>query len=44
MKRGMDFTDAMHLGRATGCDAFVSFDKALAKAGGKVAATKVREP
>ena len=31
-ERGMDFADAMHLGRAEGCEAFVSFDKGLAKA------------
>jgi predicted nucleic-acid-binding protein len=28
---GMDFADALHLGRSQGCSAFVSFDRKLAK-------------
>jgi len=43
-ERGMDFADAMHLGRAGGCEAFVSFDKGLAKAASKLGAMHVRAP
>lgn len=28
---GMDFADAMHLAKASGCDTFLSFDRRLAK-------------
>jgi predicted nucleic-acid-binding protein len=42
-KQGMDFADAMHLARAEGCEAFVSFDKGLAK-GVKLGAMHVRTP
>lgn len=41
---GMDFADALHLGQAAECDAFVSFDKRLAKAAAKAGAPKVRAP
>jgi predicted nucleic-acid-binding protein len=41
---GMDFADAMHLGRAEGCEAFVSFDKGLAKTAAKVSRMPVRAP
>lgn len=30
--RGMDFADALHVGRADACDAFVTFDRQLIKA------------
>jgi predicted nucleic-acid-binding protein len=30
--RGMDFADALHVGRAEACDAFVTFDRKLIKA------------
>ena len=43
-EQGMDFADAMHLGRAEGCEAFVSFDKGLAKAAAKLGAIEVRAP
>jgi len=43
-EQGMDFADAMHLARAEGCEAFVSFDKGLAKAAAKVGAMEVRAP
>jgi predicted nucleic-acid-binding protein len=43
-EQGMDFADAMHLGRAEGCEAFVSFDKGLAKAAVKLGAMEVRAP
>ena len=32
MEQGMDFADALHLAKAEGCDAFLSFDRRLAKA------------
>ena len=41
---GMDFADAMHLGRAEGCEAFVSFDKGLAKTAANVSRMRVRAP
>ena len=31
LEQGMDFTDALHLARATRCDAFVTFDRKFAK-------------
>ena len=31
MKAGMDFADALHLAATEGCDAFVTFDRRLAK-------------
>jgi len=43
-ERGMDFADALHLASSAHCDAFVSFDKGLAKAAGKVGGVKVRAP
>lgn len=43
-EKGMDFADAMHLGRAKGLEAFVSFDKGLAKTAAKVGVMEVREP
>ena len=30
-ERGLDFADALHLAQAEGCEAFVTFDKGLAK-------------
>ena len=32
MRGGIDFADALHLAKAEGCSAFLSFDKKLAKA------------
>jgi len=43
-EKGMDFADALHLGRANGYEAFVSFDKGLAKAAVKSGAMHVRAP
>lgn len=43
-EKGMDFADAMHLGRAEGLEAFVSFDKGLAKAAARLGAMDVRTP
>ena len=31
-REGLDFADALHLGRAQGCSAFVTFDRKLVKA------------
>jgi predicted nucleic-acid-binding protein len=41
---GMDFADALHLGSAQGCAAFVSFDRRLAKIANRVADLGVRLP
>lgn len=41
---GMDFADALHLARASDCDAFFTFDKRLAKAAALVGDTKVIVP
>ncbi len=30
-REGLDFADALHLGRAQGCEAFVTFDRKLVK-------------
>jgi predicted nucleic-acid-binding protein len=43
-ERGMDFADALHLASSANCEAFISFDKALAKAATKVGAIDVRAP
>lgn len=32
LREGMDFADALHLAKAQGCEAFLSFDRKLAKA------------
>ncbi|MEO7026858.1 MAG: type II toxin-antitoxin system VapC family toxin, partial [Caulobacteraceae bacterium] len=34
MERGVDFADALHLGGAVGCEAFVTFDRALERRAG----------
>lgn len=44
MGRGMDFADALHLAKAEGCEAFVSFDRRLAAIAGRVGAPKVEPP
>jgi predicted nucleic-acid-binding protein len=41
---GMDFADALHLGRAEGCEAFVTFDRDLAKSARAMGLEKVRAP
>jgi predicted nucleic-acid-binding protein len=43
-EQGLDFADALHLGRASGCSAFMSFDRKLAKAAAGVADVKVTAP
>lgn len=42
--QGMDFADALHLGRADACTAFVSFDRKLAKAAAPLSEVKVVLP
>ncbi len=41
-KSGMDFADALHLAGADGCDAFVTFDRKLAKSADNPGAPPVR--
>jgi predicted nucleic-acid-binding protein len=43
-RRGMDFADALHLTKAQGCDAFISFDQRFAAAAAAVSAVKIRAP
>jgi predicted nucleic-acid-binding protein len=43
-EQGMDFGDALHLAGATGCDAFISFDRRLARAAARLGAGEVRAP
>jgi predicted nucleic acid-binding protein len=40
--QGMDFADALHLAKAQGCDAFVSFDRRFAGAAKELSAIAVR--
>jgi predicted nucleic acid-binding protein len=40
----VDFADALHLGGASHCDAFVTFDKAFAEAAAAVGGVPVRIP
>jgi predicted nucleic acid-binding protein len=42
--RGMDFADALHLAKAQGLEAFVSFDRRLASAAKKLGGVKVQAP
>jgi hypothetical protein len=44
MEGGMDFADALHLGRADACEAFVTFDQRLMKAAGVARLPNVRAP
>ena len=43
-ERGMDFADALHLGGAEDCEAFVTFDRKLVKAAQSAGIDTVREP
>jgi predicted nucleic-acid-binding protein len=43
-EQGMDFADALHLAKAANCEAFISFDRDLAKAARKANAVALREP
>src|SRR5947209_12624041 len=42
MEKSMDFADALHLARAEGCEAFVSFDHRFAKTANVLSEVKVR--
>lgn len=42
--QGMDFADALHLARAKGCDAFVSFDRRFAELANAIGDLKVQAP
>jgi len=44
MSAGMDFADALHLAKADGCAAFLSFDRRLAKVAAKLATLAVETP
>ena len=44
MERGMDFADALHLGRAEACDGFVTFDRQFIRAARSVGVDQVRAP
>jgi predicted nucleic-acid-binding protein len=43
-RHGMDFADALHLAKAQGCQAFVSFDQRLAAVANALSDLKVRAP
>ncbi len=43
-EQGMDFADALHLAGAVACDAFLTFDRRLAKAAARLGAGTVRAP
>jgi predicted nucleic-acid-binding protein len=43
-RHGMDFADALHLAKAQGCEAFVSFDQRLAATANALSDLKVRAP
>ncbi len=44
MRGGMDFADALHLAKADGCAAFLSFDRKLAKAAKDCSSIPVEAP
>jgi predicted nucleic acid-binding protein len=41
---GLDFADALHLGRAQDCDAFVTFDQPFIRAAKAAGLTNMRSP
>ena len=43
-RQGMDFADALHLAKAEGCTAFLSFDRNLAKLARAHGVMPVEEP
>jgi predicted nucleic acid-binding protein len=43
-EQGMDFADALHLAAAVHCEAFATFDRALAPAAAELGAPTVRAP
>jgi predicted nucleic acid-binding protein len=44
MQAGMNFTDALHLSAAEGCEAFMSFDQSFAKKANLLSELKIRMP
>jgi predicted nucleic acid-binding protein len=42
MAEGLDFAHALHLAGAEACEAFVTFDKDLARVGERLSSTKMR--
>jgi predicted nucleic acid-binding protein len=44
MRSGLDFADALHLAKAGGCEAFVSFDQRFAAVANALSEVKVRAP
>ncbi len=42
MEAGIDFADALHLAKARGCDAFVTFDRRFARTANRLGIIKVR--
>jgi predicted nucleic-acid-binding protein len=44
MGRGMDFADGLHLAKAEGCEAFISFDQDFAKAANALGGIEVQAP
>lgn len=43
-REGLDFADGLHLAKAEGCEAFISFDQDFAKAANALGGIKVRAP
>ena len=44
MGHGVDFVDALHLGRTDGCETFVTFGRALAKGATALSAVPIETP
>jgi predicted nucleic-acid-binding protein len=44
LEQGMDFADALHLARSQHCDAFITFDRKLARRAEKLGAIPVIHP
>ena len=44
MRSGLDFADALHLAKAEGCEAFVSFDQRFATVANALSEVKVHAP
>ena len=44
IRSGLDFADALHLAKAAGCEAFVSFDQRFAAVANALSQVKVRAP
>jgi len=43
-RAGLDFADALHLAKAEGCEAFVSFDQRFEAVANALSEVKVRAP